>query len=73
MFQAGRGDELARQLLSLVQDPALAVRLQRAGQSRAMTFAVEHSVRKIERILGELPGSAQPAMAEDARHALAGN
>jgi glycosyltransferase involved in cell wall biosynthesis len=73
VFQAGRGDELARQLLSLVQDPALAVRLQRAGQSRAMTFAVEHSVRKIERILGELPGSAQPAMAEDARHALAGN
>jgi len=76
-FQAGRGDDLARQLLSLAQDPALAVRLQRAGQSRAMAFAVEHSVRKIERIFEELTGSARPGATADASeecgHALAGH
>jgi glycosyltransferase involved in cell wall biosynthesis len=52
--EPGRGDELARQLYSLIQDPALMVRLQRAGQTRAMTFAVEHSVAKIERCFEEL-------------------
>jgi hypothetical protein len=38
----------------LLQDPALMVRLQRAGQTRAMAFAVEHSVVKIERLFEEL-------------------
>jgi glycosyltransferase involved in cell wall biosynthesis len=76
LFQAGRGDDLARQLLSLVLDPALAVRLQRAGQSRAMGFAVENSVLKIERIFGELLGTGgaetPSAPEEDCRHAVAG-
>jgi glycosyltransferase involved in cell wall biosynthesis len=52
--EAGRGDELARQLFSLIQDPALMARLQRAGQARAAAFAVEHSVAKIERLFEEL-------------------
>jgi glycosyltransferase involved in cell wall biosynthesis len=52
--EAGKGDELARQIFSLMQDPALMVRLQRAGQTRAMAFAVEHSVVKIERLFEEL-------------------
>jgi len=54
LSEAGRGDELARQLYSLIQDPALMVRLQRAGQARAMAFAVEHSVVKIEGWFEEL-------------------
>jgi glycosyltransferase involved in cell wall biosynthesis len=59
----GRGDELARQLFSLIQDPALMVRLQRAGQTRATAFAVEHSVDRIERWFEELlnlPAEAAP-------------
>jgi glycosyltransferase involved in cell wall biosynthesis len=52
--EAGRGDELARQLFSLLQDPPMMERLQRAGQTRAMGFAVEHSVTKIERLFEEL-------------------
>jgi glycosyltransferase involved in cell wall biosynthesis len=76
LFQAGRGDDLARKLLSLVQDRALANRLQRAGQSRAMGFAVEISVRKIERIFEELlataPEAAATGVEEGFRHAVAG-
>jgi glycosyltransferase involved in cell wall biosynthesis len=52
--EPGRSDELARQIFSLIQDPALMVRLQRAGQARAMAFAVEHSVVKIERWFEDL-------------------
>jgi glycosyltransferase involved in cell wall biosynthesis len=63
LSEAGKGDELARQLFSLIQDPALMIRLQRAGQARAMAFSVEQSVVKIERLFEELlsmpPGAAQ--------------
>jgi glycosyltransferase involved in cell wall biosynthesis len=70
VFQAGRGDDLARQLLSLAQDPAMSVRLQRAGQARAMRFAVENSVLKIERIFEEQLAPSG-ALEEDCRHAVA--
>ena len=80
LFPSERADELARQLLSLIEDPALMARLQRAGQTRSMAFAVDHSVLKIERLLGEMlalpagtPG-ARPAMEEapESEHAAAG-
>ncbi|HVW19636.1 MAG TPA: glycosyltransferase, partial [Opitutaceae bacterium] len=54
VFPAPKAEELAQQLLSLARDPEQMARLQRAGQARAMTFAVEHSVEKIERLMEEL-------------------
>jgi glycosyltransferase involved in cell wall biosynthesis len=63
LSEAGRGDELARHLNSLMQDRDMMVRLQRAGQTRAMAFTVENSVVKIERLFEELlslpPDAAQ--------------
>ena len=54
LFPANRADELAQQLFSLVQDPGRMERLQRAAQARAVSFSVEHSVRKIEQLVEEL-------------------
>jgi glycosyltransferase involved in cell wall biosynthesis len=67
VFPAKKPEELAQQLLSLARDPGQMTRLQRASQARAMTFAVEHSVEKIERLMEEL--LAVP----DAEHALPGD
>jgi glycosyltransferase involved in cell wall biosynthesis len=54
LFSAPKADELAQQIFSLVQDPARMQRLQRAAQARAVTFSVDHSVRKIEELVEEL-------------------
>jgi len=54
VFPATKPEELAQQLLNLARDPQQMARLQRASQARAMTFAVEHSVEKIERLMEEL-------------------
>jgi glycosyltransferase involved in cell wall biosynthesis len=54
VFPAQKAEELAQQLLSLARDPEQMGRLQRAGQARAVAFAVEHSVEKIERLMEEL-------------------
>jgi glycosyltransferase involved in cell wall biosynthesis len=54
LFAAPKADELAQQIFSLVQDPARMQRLQRAAQARAVTFSVDHSVRKIEELVEEL-------------------
>ncbi len=54
LFSAPKAEELAQQIFSLVQDPARMARLQRGAQARAMTFSVDHSVRKIEELVEEL-------------------
>jgi glycosyltransferase involved in cell wall biosynthesis len=70
VFQAGRADDLARQLHSLSVNPEAAARLQRAGQARSLAFDVGRSVLKIERVFEELLGSAR-AEKEGCRHAVA--
>jgi glycosyltransferase involved in cell wall biosynthesis len=80
LFPSERADELARRLLSLVEDPALMARLQRSGQARSASFAVEHSIRRIERLFGEmlsLPAEMPPAVpapegAPEPEHAVPG-
>jgi glycosyltransferase involved in cell wall biosynthesis len=52
----GAGD-LAEKLYALARDPALFERLQHAAQARALTFAVGHSVSKIERLAEEMIGA----------------
>lgn len=54
LFDAKNGADLAERLYSLARDHALFSRLQKAAQTRAMAFAVEHSVEKIERLIEEL-------------------
>lgn len=62
LFNAGDDADLAGKLAMLARSPEAMARLQRQGQARAMAFAVENSVRKIEALAGELVA----AMAQDA-------
>lgn len=71
VFQAGRADDLARQLHALGTNPAAATRLGRAGQARSLAFDVGKSVLKIERIFEELLEPAVSEPGEGCTHAVA--
>ncbi len=64
LFKAGDDLDLGKKLLVLANQPELMARLQRQGQARATTYAVENSVRKIEALAAELV-NGQPAPAND--------
>ena len=58
LFTPGSDSDLAGKLLDLARNPELMARLQRSGQSRAMTFSVENAVKKIETLAGEMQAAA---------------
>jgi glycosyltransferase involved in cell wall biosynthesis len=53
VFNPDRPDDLAGQLGRLARDPALAARLQRAGQARAAELSTSQAVRRIEELVEE--------------------
>jgi glycosyltransferase involved in cell wall biosynthesis len=65
LFAAGNPADLAAKLARLVQDPALMVRLQEQGQSRATFFSVEQAVRRIERIAAGMQDALVAAAIDD--------
>lgn len=64
LFKAGDDRDLGKKLLGLANQPEQMARLQRQGQARATTYAVENSVRKIEALAAEL-AIGNPAPAND--------
>jgi glycosyltransferase involved in cell wall biosynthesis len=54
LFRAGNATDLTDKLVRIARDPQLFTSLQRASQARALTFSVNHAVRKIETLAGEM-------------------
>ncbi len=61
LFRAGDAGDLAEKLARIVRDPQLFAGLQRASQARALTFSVDHAVRKIETLAGEMQSAIEAA------------
>jgi glycosyltransferase involved in cell wall biosynthesis len=61
LFRAGDAGDLTDKLARIARDPQLFTDLQRASQARALTFSVDHAVRKIETLAGEMHSAIEAA------------
>ena len=63
LFRAGDATDLTDKLIRIAHDVALFTTLQRASQARALTFSVDHAVRKIETLAGEMQAAIEASRA----------
>jgi glycosyltransferase involved in cell wall biosynthesis len=61
LFRAGDAVDLASKIARLARGPEEFKHLQRASQPRALTFAVEHAVKKIETLASEMHAAIEAA------------